>query len=67
MLFSFSVLKGQKGTSFQQGVKVRKKAEGYSRYDENISKPVELAPYGLGIQMEQMHTDLNQPLIRINS
>ena len=44
-----------------------KKAEGYSRYDENISKPVELAPYGLGIQMEQMHTDLNQPLIRINS
>ena len=27
LLFSFSVLKGQKGTSFQQGVKVRKKAE----------------------------------------
>ena len=52
IVFSFSVLRGWKGTTFQQGVKVRKKAEGYSSYDENISKPAELAPYGVGIQME---------------
>lgn len=32
---------GQKGTSFQRGVKVRKKAEVRSRYDENISDGME--------------------------